>query len=413
MKLILGNGKTAQSIMCFLDKQNVAFIVIKDTRDIKDMSILKNIDEIFVSPGIPQTQAIVCLAKAQNIPVSSDITLFSRYAKAPIIGITGSNGKSTVTQLLGEMIANDGKNVAVGGNIGIPALECLNDKVQYYVLELSSYQLDYTKQLNLFAGVVLNITPEHLESYPSFKHYINSKLSLYAFCQHCIINLDEPLIPPQNNAKYFSISLPKTQIDFGVVTCHNNIYLLKGDTVLMNIDDMPLIGQHNIANALSALTLGEQIGLSMDSMLTTIKTFKGLKHRLELITKKHNITYYNDSKATNSIATISAINALSKKYKTIVLILGGMPKKEDYNELFTLINEKITNVILIGQSTDKFAKKITCHKVYVNTMQSAVTVASSTNCEVALLSPACSSFDMFSNFEQRGELFNECVLSLH
>ncbi|SFV87471.1 UDP-N-acetylmuramoylalanine--D-glutamate ligase [hydrothermal vent metagenome] len=409
MKLILGNGKTAQSIARFLDKQGIKFTLIEDTRKTKGSAILHGIDEIFISPGITQTDAIVTQARAQKIPVISDIELFSRHAKAPIIGITGSNGKSTVTQLLGEMIANDGKKVAIGGNIGIPALDCLNDEIEYYVLELSSYQLDYTQNLTLLTGVVLNITPDHLDRYPSFEDYAQSKLSLYKYCQYLVVNIDEPLIPKQLHAKYFGIELPKKSTDFGTVTCHDSCYILKGDDSLTCIGDMQLIGEHNLKNALAALALGDQIGLNINTMITTLKTFKGLEHRLEFVVKKDNISYYNDSKATNSTSTITAIKALIPTNQNIVLIMGGIKKQEDYTPLFTLINQHITHTILISKDATTFVKQIT-HTTHAQTLQEAVKIAESIiNNGIILLSPACASFDMFDNFEQRGQVFKDAV----
>lgn len=423
MKLVLGLGDTGLSIAKFLAQQNIAYRIADSRSNPPFLSIcpqspilgnwtqnlLSDIDEIFISPGIVQTEPIVVWASAQKIPIVSDIELFCRYAKAPIIGITGSNGKSTVTQLLGDMIANDGKKVAVGGNIGKPALDCLSDEVDYYVLELSSYQLDYTQNLTLLTGVVLNITPDHLDRYPNFEAYIASKLSLHKYCQQLVINLDEAYTKKQNKAQYFGINIPKNSTDFGTVTCHGSTYLLKGDESLMDIDDMLLIGQHNVANALAALTLGAQIGLNTASMIDTIKHFKGLKHRLEWVAKKQGIDYYNDSKATNAIATITAINALLPKYQDIALILGGIAKQEDYSDLFALINKHIANVILIGQSTEVFKNNIRTQTTCANSMQEAVKLASNTNCQAVLLSPACASFDMFEDFEQRGRVFKEAI----
>lgn len=410
MELILGNGKTAQSIARFFNQQNIAFILLEDTTQAKDKNILQGIDKVFISPGIPATQDIVIWAIKQNIPISSDIELFSHHAKAPIISITGSNGKSTVTQLLGEMIANNGKKVAIGGNIGKPALDCLKDEIEYYVLELSSYQLDYTQNLNLLTGVVLNITPDHLDRYPSFQHYIDSKLSLYQHCQYPVINLDEPLTPKIDNAKCFGMDIPKQDNDFGTVSCHGSRYFLKGNNTLMCISDMQLIGEHNIKNVLAALTLGDQIGLSIDSMIESVKTFKGLKHRLEWVVKKQSIDYYNDSKATNVISTITAIQALTPKYQDIVLILGGIAKQEDYSSLFKLINEQITSVVLIGKDALQFDKQITIKIAHAKTMQDAVNSAQSMiNNGAILLSTACASFDMFDNFEQRGNAFKQCI----
>lgn len=427
MKLVLGLGDTGLSIARFLSKQNIAYRIADSRQNPPSLNncpqspilgdwtldLIADIDEIFISPGIAQTEPIVLWAKQQNISIVSDIELFSRHAQAPIIGITGSNGKSTVTQLFGEMIANDGKKVAIGGNIGKPALDCLDDDIAYYVLELSSYQLDYTQNLRLFTGVVLNITPDHLDRYLSFEHYAQSKLSLYTHCQTSVINIDEPLTPKQSSSKIFGMDIPKNPKDFGTVTCHNSTYLLKGDTSLMCIDDMPLIGEHNIKNALAALSLGDQIGLSTEAMIATLKTFKGLEHRLEKVTEKNNITYYNDSKATNAISTITAIQALISTHKNIILIMGGVAKQEDYHPLFTLINEHKIPVVLIGKDTHKFEKSIT-NTTLATTLEDAITTAQSLIIKGAiLLSPACASFDMFDNFEQRGRMFKDYVNSAH
>jgi UDP-N-acetylmuramoylalanine--D-glutamate ligase len=416
MKLILGNGKTAQSVVRFLNKRDIEFVQIKDTRQIKNADILRKIDEIFISPGIAQTQNIVILARRKNIPITSDIELFSRVAQAPIIAITGSNGKSTVTQLLGEMLIYAGKNTAIGGNIGVPALDCLDEKIEFYVLELSSYQLDYSRQLNLFTGVVLNISPDHLDRYASFEHYVQSKLSLLDYCEFPVFNLDDSrtLKKRRENDAGFSLKLPANSTDFGRVVCHHNSYLLKGDKVIFNADELNLLGEHNIANVLAALTLGNQIGLDTQVMTRAIKQFKGLEHRLEWVAKIGNIDYYNDSKATNATATITAIYALMGRYKNIALIIGGIAKDENYADLFELIDENIRNVVLIGQSVEAFEKGlIKAQTVRANSMQTAVNFASQmADIDAVLLSPACASFDMFDNFEHRGAVFKTWVKSI-
>jgi UDP-N-acetylmuramoylalanine--D-glutamate ligase len=430
MKLVLGLGDTGLSIARFLSKEHIAYRLadsriqppflsdyLAESLGSKPIlgdwisTLLNDVDEVFISPGIAQTQAIVVWAREKGIPVTSDIELFSRYATAPIIGITGSNGKSTVTQLLGEMITNEGKKVAVGGNIGKPALDCLDDTIDYYVLELSSYQLDYTQNLNLLTGVVLNITPDHLDRYNGFDQYVDSKLSLYQYCQHLVVNIDEPLVPKKESAKHFGVDMPKQSTDFGTVTCHGSCYFLKGDDVLMYVGDMQLIGEHNIINVLAALALGDQIGLSTDSMVESIKAFKGLEHRLEWVVKKQRVDYYNDSKATNVISTIKALNALIDQYENIVLIAGGVAKQEDYSELLELIDQDVSNVVLIGQSAQTLGMGIKKSTVsYADSMEEAVSLASNMlNDGVVVLSPACASFDMFDNFEDRGRAFKQAI----
>ena len=433
MKLILGLGNTGLSFATFLQQQAVDF-KIADSRDTPpklgdflaletDVSptlgawqetLLDGVDEVLISPGIAQSESIVVWARERNIAVVSDIELFARYAQAPVVGITGSNGKSTVTQLLGEMLENCGKRVAVGGNLGEPALNLLSDEVEYYVLEISSYQLDYTNKLNLESGAVLNITPDHLDRYQSFEHYVDSKLSFYKHCQHMVINLDEPLVPAKADAKHFGIDMPKNDNDFGTVTCHGSCYLLKGDDVLMGVDEMQLIGEHNVANMLAGLALGDQLGLEMSKMIEVIRNFRGLHHRLEWVRNREGVHYYNDSKATNALSTITALKALIKTHENIVLIAGGQAKNEDYGALFKLIDHDVAAVILIGQSVDEFEQGITqAQTIRADSMREAVTLASEMlNDGVVLLSPACASFDMYRNFEHRGDEFKHCVATL-
>ena len=431
MKLVLGLGVTGFSIARFLLQHKVAFKVADSRKTPKllaeflsefplvepflgnwDESLLEGVDEIFISPGIAQQETIVIWALEKGINIVSDIELFSRNAQAPVIGITGSNGKSTVTQLLGEMAKASGTKVAVGGNIGIPALDCLQDEVELYILELSSYQLDYSKKLNLFAGVVLNITPDHLDRYDSFEHYAASKLSLYQYCQHLVVNLDEPLIPQKTSAIHFGISMPKKDQDFGTVTCHGSCYFLKGDDVLMGVDEMQLIGEHNVVNILAALALGDQIGIEMSIMIDCIKTFKGLEHRLEWVSDEKGIVFYNDSKATNVLASVTALKALIHKHENIVLIAGGVAKDEDHTDFFKLIDQDVFGVVLIGQSAADFERGIhTAKTIHAKNMSEAVSLAKGMiNNGVVLLSPACASFDMFDNFEHRGLEFKRAIL---
>jgi UDP-N-acetylmuramoylalanine--D-glutamate ligase len=430
MKLVLGMGVTGFSIARFLVQQNISFKVADSRQHPAHLSeflsefptigtsvgdwhqsLLDKVEEIFISPGIAQTESIVVWAKAQNIEITSDIELFARYAQAPIVGITGSNGKSTVTRLLGEMASASGKKVAIGGNIGRPALECLNSDIELYVLELSSYQLDYTKKINLFAGTVLNITPDHLDRYDSFKHYTDSKLSLHQYCQHLIVNKDDALIPKTDSATHFGMDIPKCDQDFGTVTCHGSSYMLKGDDVLMDVDDIQLIGEHNVANIMAALALGECIGLNMTAMIECVKSFKGLEHRLEWVTCEQGIEYYNDSKSTNALSSITALKALIKKYENIVLIAGGLAKDESYEDLFKLIDHDVLGVVLIGQSAVDFDQGISQAKtVQAQDMTEAVFLAKGMIEKGAVvLSPGCASFDMFDNFEHRGRAFKQAV----
>ena len=430
MKLILGMGLTGLSVARFFSSNNIDYR-IADSRLSPPMlgkckkenllsdyhlgdwqeSLLDSITEIIISPGIAETEAIVGWARLQKIPVISDIELFGRHAKAPIIGITGSNGKSTVTQLLGEMAIGSGKNAVICGNIGKPVMESLSDEAELYVVELSSYQLDYTNNLNLLTGVVTNITPDHLDRYPNYDVYIASKLNLYRYCQYSVINLDESLVQGIKGDSYYAIEEVTQSCDFNAKKIDGVYKIYQGKDILMTSDDLMVLGRHNVENVLAALTLGQQVGLSVQEMIQVAKSFTGLPHRLEWVINLNGVDYYNDSKSTSAISTITAIEALSDRYKSIVLIAGGIAKKEDYSKLFQLISEKIDAVILIGESGTLFSQQINgCPVSIVESMKQAVISSKAIAKEGAiLLSPGCASFDMFVDFNERGEVFKRHV----
>ena len=431
MKLILGMGLTGLSVARFFSSNNVAYR-IADSRlspPMQDIcikenllsdchlgewkeSLLDNITEIIISPGIAETESIVGWARLQKISVISDIELFGRYTKAPIVGITGSNGKSTVTQLLGEMSIGSGKNAVICGNIGKPVMESLSDEAELYVVELSSYQLDYTNSLNLLTGVVTNITPDHLDRYPDYDIYIASKLNLYEYCQYSVVNLNEPLVKGVEGDSSYAIEEVTQSCEFSAKKVDGVFTLYQGEDILMTSNDLMIVGRHNVENVLAALTLGHQVGLSVEEMIQVAKSFTGLPHRLEWVTNLNGVDYFNNSKSTNAISTITAIEALSDRYKSIVLIAGGIAKKEDYSKLFQLISEKINAVILIGESATLFSQQINgCPVSIVESMKQAVISSKAIAKEGAiLLSPGCASFDMFVDFNERGEVFKRHVL---
>jgi len=431
MKLILGMGLTGLSVARFFSSNNVDYR-IADSRlspPMQDIcikenllsdchlgewkeSLLDNITEIIISPGIAETESIVGWARLQKIPVISDIELFGRYTKAPIVGITGSNGKSTVTQLLGEMSIGSGKNAVICGNIGKPVMESLSDEAELYVVELSSYQLDYTNSLNLLTGVVTNITPDHLDRYPDYDIYIASKLNLYEYCQYSVVNLNEPLVKGIKGDSCYAIEEVTQSCEFSAKKVGGVYTLYQGEDILMTSNDLMVVGRHNVENVLAALTLGHQVGLSVEEMIQVAKSFTGLPHRLEWVANLSGVDYFNNSKSTNAISTITAIEALSDRYKSIVLIAGGIAKKEDYSKLFQLISEKINAVILIGESATLFSQQINgCPVSIVESMKQAVISSKAIAKEGAiLLSPGCASFDMFVDFNERGEVFKRHVL---
>ena len=431
MKLILGLGITGLSVARFLFKNEISFR-IADSRQEPPMldiaekesvlsdshfgewseSLLEGVTEIIISPGIAEAESIVDWSRQQSVPIISDIELFGRYAKAPIIGITGSNGKSTVTQLLGEMAFADGKNAVICGNIGKPVMDSLSDEAELYVVELSSYQLDYTNKLSLLTGVITNISPDHLDRYSNFSDYISSKLSIYSYCKFQVINLNDDLLRDLSGHNFYAVESVDDRCDFSANRIGDLYEVLHKGKSLLTSDDLKVVGRHNIENLLAALTLGHRFGLTLKVMTQAAIDFKGLEHRLEFVSTINDIDYYNDSKSTNAISSITAVNALFEKYNNLILIAGGISKKEDYSEFFKLINEKVNAVVLIGECSSDFSKQITApHVEAVDSMKKAVSMATSmAEGGAVLLSPGCASFDMFSDFNERGDVFKRFVL---
>ena len=334
------------------------------------------------------------------------------HSNAPIIGITGSNGKSTVTQLLGEMALASNLNAVICGNIGSPVMESIIDNADLYIVELSSYQLDYTSELDLFAGVITNISPDHLDRYDNYEAYIASKLSIYSYSQYAIANLDDSILSKSNADSYFAIENYGSDCDFYAKKKDKLFEVFYKGELIFNSQDLLVVGKHNIENLLAALALGNQFGLSIESMINAAKKFKGLTHRLEFVTRIDEVDYYNDSKSTNAISTITAINALAERYNTITLIAGGIAKNEDYSQMFSLINQKVNTIVLIGESKDFFAQSINgCSVIIEESLEGAIASAKKHTLKGAvLLSPGCASFDMFSDFSERGEVFKQSIL---
>ena len=431
MKLILGLGVTGLSVARFFIRNNIPFR-IADSRQEPPMlkisnnenllhdfsfgdwseSLLDDISEVIISPGIAESESIVRWIHEKNISIISDIELFGRYVKAPIIGITGSNGKSTVTQLLGEMALASSFKAYICGNIGNPVMESIYDDAELYIVELSSYQLDYTNQLDLFAAVITNISPDHLDRYDNYEAYISSKLSIYNYCKHKAINLSDSLLSEINGDCLYGFDINDSKCKFIAKTDKNIHKIYFNNEEIISSEGLAIVGVHNIENILAALSLGDMIGLSIANMVNATKAFKGLEHRLEFVTNINSVDYFNDSKSTNANSTITAINALSDRYDSIILIAGGIAKNEDYSTMFRLIGKKIQSIFLIGESKELFSQNIKgCSVNLVESMEEAVISSKKLAKEGAvLLSPGCASFDMFSDFSERGVVFKNLVL---
>jgi UDP-N-acetylmuramoylalanine--D-glutamate ligase len=437
VKAIIGTGITGLSVARFLAAQQQAFVLL-DTRlsppnlqqiktEFPHVSIecgelnphtLLACDEIIISPGVAVATPAIEQARAAGIPVVGDIEIFVRYAKAPIVAITGSNAKSTVTTLVGEMAKAAGINVAVGGNLGTPALELLNDSVELYVMELSSFQLETVTKLNAKVATILNISADHLDRYENMRAYILAKLRVYFGAEHIVVNRNDVLTHPPLAAGVKPIYFGGRADfgSFGLLTRDGIEYLAKNLTPLMAARELKIRGRHNIDNALAALALGDAAGIPLDAMLGTLKTFSGLRHRCEFVAEKNAVEFYNDSKGTNIGATLAAISGLARDPQQLIVILGGEGKGQDFTELTPALRAINSRLVLIGRDATVIEQAVAdaVPIIHAGSMQDAVNkaFALAQPGDAVLLSPACASFDMFKNYEDRGEKFCQAVQEL-
>jgi UDP-N-acetylmuramoylalanine--D-glutamate ligase len=437
--LIIGLGKTGLSCARYLHKQNISFTVM-DTRDNPSglaefqkefpeiavylgslpEEIILQAEELIVSPGVSLHEPAIAKAIAQGIPAIGDVELFARAVKAPLIAITGTNGKGTVTTLVGDMARCAGKNVCVGGNIGTPVLDLLKERESdLYVLEISSFQLETTFSLKPFAATILNISADHLDRYDGdMNAYIAAKQRIYDHAENIIWNRDDLNTYSQNkkNNINFGLSEPTTN-QFGIRHHNNQIYLAFGNNNLLPITELKIKGQHNWLNALAALALGHTLQLPMSAMLQALREFKGLKHRCEWVTEKNDVQWFDDSKGTNVGATIAAIEGLGSSITgKIILIAGGLGKGADFSPLRSPVEKYVKAVILIGQDAPLIAQVVdgVTEIKYATNMEAAVTLANqlAQPGDAVLLSPACASMDMFRDAEERGDIFKTLVQDL-
>lgn len=364
-------------------------------------------DLIVLSPGVALSHPAVSAAAAEGIEIVGDVELFCREAQAPIVAITGSNGKSTVTSLVGEMSRAAGWQTAVGGNIGLPVLSLLNPQVQLYVLELSSFQLETTHSLRATAATILNVTEDHMDRYPlGFQQYRAAKLRIYEHAKHCVVNVDDAMTMPVRGVDQRCISFGVTFGDYHLNQQQGQTWLrAKGEKVL-NSDEMTITGQHNLTNALAALALAEAVGVPRASCLKALTTFTGLAHRYQLVHRHAGVEWINDSKATNVGSTEAALKGM-KCQGTLWLLLGGDGKSADFSPLERLIQGNNIKVYCFGRDAELLYALRPDVSVKVDTLDDAMHAISQqvSKGDVVLLSPACASLDQFKNFEQRGERF--------
>ncbi|MEQ1103959.1 UDP-N-acetylmuramoyl-L-alanine--D-glutamate ligase [Acinetobacter ursingii] len=440
LKVVAGLGISGVSAVNFLHEQGYR-VAVTDSRETPpghdqipaevktsfgqlDLELLLQAEEVILSPGLAPQLPEIQQAIAKGIPVVSDIQLLRRATDVPIVAITGSNAKSTVTTLIGQMAQDAGRKVAVGGNLGRPALDLLKDQPELIVLELSSFQLETTSNLNAAVAVVLNMSEDHLDRHGDMFGYHKAKHRIFQGVKKVVYNRDDsltrPLVPDQTPMQSFGLNAPDLN-QYGILREDNGtLWLARGRERLIKSSELYIQGTHNVANALACLGLGEAIGLPRDSMLETLKQFKGLEHRCEYVKTVHGVRYYNDSKGTNVGATLAAIDglgaAIEPQQGKVVVILGGQGKGQDFSLLKDSVAKYVKVAILIGEDAPilQTALQGSTELIQAQSLKQAVELAQAktTEHDVVLLSPACASFDMFTGYPDRGHQFVACVNTL-
>ena len=381
-----------------------------------------NVDTIILSPGVPHDMALIKSASEKKIPVVGELELASRFIDTPIIAVTGTNGKTTVTTFLGSMLENAGFNVFVGGNIGTPliAYAAGEQKADYLVLEVSSFQLDTIHTFSPYISIILNISPDHLDRYSDYEAYIQSKLRLYenqGDGQYLILNHDDERlssVTPSSGVSLLCYGLEKREglhafLEGGTISAG-----LNGSTrQSFSLDAFALPGSHNKENLLGAVLAGVTLGIDAAVIQKTINQFKGLPHRIEYVGEVNGVVFYNDSKATNVDAAVRAVTSFDR---SLILIAGGRHKGADYTPLVTAARGRVKGAVFLGEAKGLLAEFFRDEISFslAEKMEEAVLRAFSMarNGDAVLLAPACSSFDMFSDYLHRGRVFREAVEGL-
>jgi len=447
--LVLGLGETGMSLVRWLSAQG-ARVRAADSRDhppslellhaqfpdvevscgIFRNELLDGIELVAISPGVPLRDPFVVKAAAQGIPVVGDIELFAQSLpknKVPkIIAITGSNGKTTVTSMVGAMCRAAGKETLVAGNISPAVLDVLMQRdgkhPDIWVLELSSFQLETTASLNADAATVLNISEDHMDRYSDMGEYIAAKARIFRADEHGgvqVLNRDDAdssamALLERKHITFGVNSPPPGDEDWGIEQADEDIWLMQGKQRVMNASELMVEGLHNVANALAALALCRAIGLPLPPLLDALRNFKGLPHRVETVAEINGVIYYDDSKGTNVGATVAALKGLGRR---AVAILGGDGKGQDFSPLASAVSQHARAVVLIGRDADKIAIALQHCDVpllHAHDMNDAVrqSAAHALPGDAVLMSPACASFDMYRNYVHRAEAFVSAVRTL-
>jgi UDP-N-acetylmuramoylalanine--D-glutamate ligase len=440
--LVVGLGKSGVASALFL-KDRGARVTVSDTKSpdqlrdeiplLLDHGItvetgghgertFRGQDLIVVSPGVPVDAAPLVQARASGEPVIGEIELAAQNLTGPIVAITGSNGKTTTTTLAGEILATGGLPVAVGGNIGTPAISLIAaaTKETIFVLEISSFQLETIQTFRPKVAVILNITPDHLDRHRTFQTYVDAKARIFENQQPsdlAVLNADDPTcrtLRDRTRAQVFWFSR-KQEVQSGAYVRDGKILFrdATGQRQIMLVSEIPLKGAHNVENVLAGVCAGALMGCEPANIRKAVQGFKAVEHRLEYVATIKGVEYFNDSKATNVDATIKALESFPKN---IHLILGGKDKGSDYTVLNDLLRERVKRVYTIGAAAEKIESHIkgAAEIVHAETLENAIRRAAAVAQagDIVLLAPACASFDQFQSYNHRGRVFKEVVQSL-
>ena len=443
--VVVGLGKTGASCLRYFAKHGIAASATDSRRtppglaelgplaqeiDIRlggfDLSLLDGASQLLISPGVSLEEPIARAARARGIEVLGDVELFARGVRAPVIGITGTNGKSTVTSLLASMASAAGRRVLAGGNLGVPALDLLEQpNPDLYVLELSSFQLETTSSLELLGAVVLNVTADHMDRYSSVADYARAKSRIFAHAATVVLNADDLLVAgmragihaadaaARGNGRVVTFSTQRADADYSLVRSGNQTLLGRHGEGMLDLSRMRITGLHNAANALAALALGDAAGLPLAVMQSALEAFPGLPHRSQWVADVAGVRYVDDSKGTNVGATLAAVDGMQGP---LVMIAGGAGKGQDFAPLAEAFQDKVRHVILIGEDAPAIERVLmsVCSTERVAAMEDAVTAAARAALpgDTVLLSPACASLDMFRDYGHRGDVFAAAVHAL-
>ncbi|MFQ3185039.1 UDP-N-acetylmuramoyl-L-alanine--D-glutamate ligase [Marinomonas primoryensis] len=441
VRAVVGLGATGLSCVRFLASKGVDFYVV-DSREnppgleqakeycpknrifTGDLAVLETlgVTELYVSPGIALRTPVLARLAARGVLMRGDIDLFRDYVDAPFVAITGSNAKSTVTTLVALLLQACGKNAKAGGNLGPPALDLLSPNTDFYVLELSSFQLETTHSLQADLACLLNVSEDHMDRYDDLYEYQRVKQKVYRGCKAAVCNkqdiLTAPLLADTTPVRAFTTKSPDLK-EFGMLKDGDGAWLCRGVERLYHTSQIALKGSHNHANVLASLAMLELLGVDVMSNVVgdVLKEFGGLPHRCETVRTLHNVTYINDSKGTNVGATLAALQGLgSVVRKNILLIAGGEGKGADFSPLTKSVTDFVRVVYLFGKDADRIAE-VMLPGTEVKRFDSLDQIVSSISQdakegEIVLFSPACASLDIYKSYEVRGEHFARLVAEL-